>query len=287
MAGRRSAFRVYKEQEKTTSDSSFSASNSSIEGGLSVSMQNVLENDLMQRKLQKSSRQHDSRKRKRRNDERTPVQKQLEAILVRKYLNRDAEASPILAGSADMVALGARNSSDTNELQHQNEAKKNRLSNRDETGKQNFGQTKEKEANRKKVQGSKQGRGVRLGPAAKQAVSSRKVSKESRMGGKVMGDSDSRVQAKKMFEWMISPVRVKKFFRLFHLSVDSQVTVCVLILHRELWEQKPLLVRRHQSQYYSSIFSTKELDRILREVRCHNLTQLQKINCVTALVIYL
>jgi hypothetical protein len=268
MAGRRSAFRVYKEQEKTTSDSSFSASNSSIEGGLSVSMQNVLENDLMQRKLQKSSRQHDSRKRKRRNDERTPVQKQLEAILVRKYLNRDAEASPILAGSADMVALGARNSSDTNELQHQNEAKKNRLSNRDETGKQNFGQTKEKEANRKKVQGSKQGRGVRLGPAAKQAVSSRKVSKESRMGGKVMGDSDSRVQAKKMFEWMISPVRVKKFFR-------------------ELWEQKPLLVRRHQSQYYSSIFSTKELDRILREVRCHNLTQLQKINCVTALVIYL
>ena len=38
------------------------------------------------------------------------------------------------------------------------------------------------------------------------------------------------------------------------------------VVCRELWEQKPLLVRRHQPQYYNLVFSTRELDRILREV---------------------
>ena len=220
---RRSAFSAYKQQEKTTTDSSFSASTSSIEGGLSVSMENVLQNDLMQRKLQKSSRQlqRGSRKRRRRNDERTPAQKHLEAILVRKYLNRDVEASPILAGSAEMFAIGAQNSSDTNEPEHQSEAKKNRASDRDEGGRKKSRQTtgKKKKAVRQKVQGSKQGHDVRLGPAAKPTVASREGSKKSRMGEKAMGDSDSRFQAKKVFEWMISPVRIKRFFRLFRLCL--------------------------------------------------------------------
>ena len=38
----------------------------------------------------------------------------------------------------------------------------------------------------------------------------------------------------------------------------------------ELWERKPLLVKRHMATYNDGWFSTAELDRILREVRILN-----------------
>jgi len=39
-----------------------------------------------------------------------------------------------------------------------------------------------------------------------------------------------------------------------------------LLLYSDIWEKKPLLIRRHGSQHNDGWFSTKELDRILREV---------------------
>jgi lysine-specific demethylase/histidyl-hydroxylase NO66 len=35
---------------------------------------------------------------------------------------------------------------------------------------------------------------------------------------------------------------------------------------RELWERKPLLVRRHLTSYNDGWFSTAEFDKILRQV---------------------
>ncbi|OWF43534.1 ribosomal oxygenase 1-like [Mizuhopecten yessoensis] len=57
---------------------------------------------------------------------------------------------------------------------------------------------------------------------------------------------DSTMEAKRIFECLIHPVKPDKFFK-------------------ELWEKKPLLVKRHMKQYNDGWFSTAELDRILRE----------------------
>lgn len=57
---------------------------------------------------------------------------------------------------------------------------------------------------------------------------------------------NSTEEAKKIFECMIHPVKPDKFFK-------------------ELWERKPLLVRRHLENYNDGWFSTAELDRILRQ----------------------
>ncbi|CAH1792356.1 unnamed protein product [Owenia fusiformis] len=57
---------------------------------------------------------------------------------------------------------------------------------------------------------------------------------------------DSTHEAKKLFECMIHPVKVDKFFS-------------------ELWEQKPLLVKRHMKSYNDGWFSTAELEKILKE----------------------
>ncbi|CAD5123363.1 DgyrCDS11720 [Dimorphilus gyrociliatus] len=57
---------------------------------------------------------------------------------------------------------------------------------------------------------------------------------------------DSAFEAKKLFECMIHPINVSKFFS-------------------ELWEKKPLLVKRHIPSYNDGWFSSGELDRILRE----------------------
>ncbi|XP_029211683.2 ribosomal oxygenase 1-like [Acropora millepora] len=56
------------------------------------------------------------------------------------------------------------------------------------------------------------------------------------------------MEADKLFSWLISPVKPGKFFS-------------------DLWEQKPLLVKRHQANYNEGWFSTKEFDDILRQ-RC-------------------
>jgi len=53
-------------------------------------------------------------------------------------------------------------------------------------------------------------------------------------------------EADRLFSWLISPVKPGKFFS-------------------DLWEQKPLLIKRHQATYNDGWFSTKELDNILRQ----------------------
>ncbi|KAH9499620.1 Ribosomal oxygenase 1 [Bulinus truncatus] len=57
---------------------------------------------------------------------------------------------------------------------------------------------------------------------------------------------DSSLEASKVFECMIHPVKTDRFFA-------------------ELWEKKPLLVKRHTSDYNKGWFSTAELDKILRQ----------------------
>ncbi|XP_046577340.1 bifunctional lysine-specific demethylase and histidyl-hydroxylase NO66-like [Haliotis rubra] len=57
---------------------------------------------------------------------------------------------------------------------------------------------------------------------------------------------DSGEQAKKTFECLIHPLTTDRFFS-------------------ELWERKPLLVKRHIPHYNDGWFTTSELDRILRE----------------------
>ncbi|XP_015758221.1 PREDICTED: bifunctional lysine-specific demethylase and histidyl-hydroxylase NO66-like [Acropora digitifera] len=59
---------------------------------------------------------------------------------------------------------------------------------------------------------------------------------------------EEEMEADKLFSWLISPVKPGKFFS-------------------DLWEQKPLLVKRHQANYNEGWFSTKEFDDILRQ-RC-------------------
>ncbi|XP_013379273.1 ribosomal oxygenase 1 [Lingula anatina] len=57
---------------------------------------------------------------------------------------------------------------------------------------------------------------------------------------------DSTVEATRLFDCLIHPVKPKKFFS-------------------ELWEKKPLLVKRHMPCYNDGWFSTEELDKILRK----------------------
>ncbi|XP_066279326.1 bifunctional lysine-specific demethylase and histidyl-hydroxylase NO66 [Branchiostoma lanceolatum] len=57
---------------------------------------------------------------------------------------------------------------------------------------------------------------------------------------------DSTVEAVKMFEWLIHPVKKEKFFS-------------------ELWEKKPLLVKRHLESYNDGWFTTEDLTKILHE----------------------
>ncbi|XP_075555979.1 bifunctional lysine-specific demethylase and histidyl-hydroxylase NO66-like [Dermacentor variabilis] len=56
----------------------------------------------------------------------------------------------------------------------------------------------------------------------------------------------SELAAARCFDWLIQPVERERFFR-------------------ELWEKKPMLVRRHQSDFYQGLMSCNQLDRILRE----------------------
>lgn len=56
----------------------------------------------------------------------------------------------------------------------------------------------------------------------------------------------SELAAERCFDWLIQPVERDRFFR-------------------ELWEKKPMLVRRHQPDFYQGLMSCDQLDRILRE----------------------
>lgn len=61
---------------------------------------------------------------------------------------------------------------------------------------------------------------------------------------------NSTDEARKIFECLIHPVKPDKFFK-------------------ELWERKPLLVRRHLASYNDGWFSTAEFDKILRQENIH------------------
>ncbi|KAM9703613.1 ribosomal oxygenase 1 [Menidia menidia] len=58
--------------------------------------------------------------------------------------------------------------------------------------------------------------------------------------------NNSMDRASRLFEWLISPIPIKSFFR-------------------ETWEKKPIFVTRKNPDYYEGLFSTAEFDRILRE----------------------
>ncbi|XP_004550525.1 ribosomal oxygenase 1 isoform X2 [Maylandia zebra] len=58
--------------------------------------------------------------------------------------------------------------------------------------------------------------------------------------------NNSRERASKLFQWLITPIPDKMFFR-------------------EIWEKKPIFVQRKNPDYYKGLFSTAELDRIFRE----------------------
>ncbi|KAG0410333.1 hypothetical protein HPB47_012545 [Ixodes persulcatus] len=60
------------------------------------------------------------------------------------------------------------------------------------------------------------------------------------------GAKGSEAVASRSFDWLIQPIGQERFFR-------------------ELWEQKPLLVKRHQPGFYGDLMSCQQLDRILRE----------------------
>ncbi|XP_074540659.1 ribosomal oxygenase 1 [Halichoeres trimaculatus] len=58
--------------------------------------------------------------------------------------------------------------------------------------------------------------------------------------------NNSRERASKLFQWLISPIPAKSFFK-------------------DTWEKKPILVQRKNPHYYKGLFSTAEFDRILRK----------------------
>uniref|UniRef100_A0A7N8YHD8 Bifunctional lysine-specific demethylase and histidyl-hydroxylase n=1 Tax=Mastacembelus armatus TaxID=205130 RepID=A0A7N8YHD8_9TELE len=58
--------------------------------------------------------------------------------------------------------------------------------------------------------------------------------------------NNSRERANKLFQWLISPIPAKAFFR-------------------DTWEKKPILVQRKNPHYYKELFSTAKFERILRE----------------------
>ncbi|XP_026197165.1 ribosomal oxygenase 1 [Anabas testudineus] len=58
--------------------------------------------------------------------------------------------------------------------------------------------------------------------------------------------NNSRERASKLFQWLISPLPAKAFFR-------------------DTWEKKPILVQRKNPDYYKGLFSTAEFDCILRQ----------------------
>uniref|UniRef100_A0A1E1XC42 Bifunctional lysine-specific demethylase and histidyl-hydroxylase n=1 Tax=Amblyomma aureolatum TaxID=187763 RepID=A0A1E1XC42_9ACAR len=68
---------------------------------------------------------------------------------------------------------------------------------------------------------------------------------DSREAQSIVSGGSERA-AERCFDWLIQPVERDRFFR-------------------ELWEQKPMLVRRHQRDFYQGLMSCEQLDRILRE----------------------
>lgn len=72
-------------------------------------------------------------------------------------------------------------------------------------------------------------------------------------------ETNSLEQAKELFQWLLSPYDIDNFFT-------------------EFWEKKPLVVGRHERNYYQHIMSSETLDSILRE---HSLFYTRNIDIVS------
>ncbi|CAL4139169.1 unnamed protein product, partial [Meganyctiphanes norvegica] len=59
-------------------------------------------------------------------------------------------------------------------------------------------------------------------------------------------NSDSLQQSSEAFKWMTHPIKVNRFFK-------------------KHWEKEPLYINRENKDYYKGVFSTADLDKILRE----------------------
>jgi ribosomal protein L16 Arg81 hydroxylase len=57
------------------------------------------------------------------------------------------------------------------------------------------------------------------------------------------GNSESK--AKKVFEWLISPISISEFFS-------------------EYWEKKPLLINRKNKKYNENVFTKKDIESLLK-----------------------
>ena len=44
--------------------------------------------------------------------------------------------------------------------------------------------------------------------------------------------------------------------------------MCTLLYFREVWEKRPMVLKRHKPHYNEGWFSSEELDSILRKVWC-------------------
>ncbi|KAG1700068.1 Ribosomal oxygenase 1 [Nymphon striatum] len=79
------------------------------------------------------------------------------------------------------------------------------------------------------------------------------------MNGKLESTSvelcDSASLAEQTFRWFIHPIKPIDFFN-------------------NAWEKKPILIQRHDGNYYKNIFSTKEFDQILKKEEVHFITNL-------------
>ncbi|KAL5008323.1 hypothetical protein ScPMuIL_013904 [Solemya velum] len=78
------------------------------------------------------------------------------------------------------------------------------------------------------------------------STSGKKLKKQRNIMKPKLSLYDSEKEGKRLFQSLIHPVKPAKFFK-------------------ELWEKKPLLVKRHIPNYNDGWFSTAELDRILRK----------------------
>ena len=52
----------------------------------------------------------------------------------------------------------------------------------------------------------------------------------------------------------------------YKIQGESLMFMCIF---RDLWEKKPLLLKRHIPDYNKGFFSTSEFDKILRQVMLH------------------
>lgn len=79
--------------------------------------------------------------------------------------------------------------------------------------------------------------------------------------------ADSRVAGNELFQMMIRPIPVEQFYRSVSQVLHTLILCEELLFNSEVWEKRPLLIKRHSPCYNDGLFSCDELQRILVEVR--------------------